>query len=303
MTAHQHDEASIEPVPPAFVIAAHNEERVIGACLEALLDQGVAPERIVVVPNGCTDRTAAVAAGYGVVVVDRPEPGKSGALNAGDAAAPAGPRIYLDADIIVPPGGVDALVARLHVPPPVLAVVPSRRLDTTGRPLAVRAYSAISERLPAFRTGLFGRGMILVSEAGRARFGTFPEMVADDLFLDSHFAVGEKAEAASVTVVVEAPFTTRELMSRLVRVRRGNAQMRAAAQKGAVEIDVRASDRWAWLKVALDRPWLLPSAVVYLTLTLVAARRARRSAGAAIGWGQDTGSRERAAMHSRGAAS
>jgi glycosyltransferase involved in cell wall biosynthesis len=290
-------------VPPSFVIAAHDEERVIGACVEALLRQGVAAERIVVVPNGCSDRTADTAAGYDVVVVDRPEPGKAGALNAGDAVAPAGPRVYLDADIVVPAGGVAALVARLEATPPVQAVVPGRRLNTAGRPLAVRAYSAISGRLPAFRTGLFGRGMIMLSEAGRARFGAFPEMVADDLFLDSQFSSAEKASVDSVVVVVEAPYTTRELLNRLVRVRRGNAQMRAAATAGEVEIDVRPSDRWAWLKVALARPWLLPAAVVYFSLTLIATRRARRSTGSAIGWGQDAGSRERAAMHSRGAAS
>jgi glycosyltransferase involved in cell wall biosynthesis len=288
--------------PPAFVIAAHDEERVIGACLEALLRQGIAPERIVVVPNGCSDRTAEVASGHGVVVVDRREPGKSVALNAGDAVVPAGPRVYLDADIVVPDGGVAALAARLDAAPPVLAVVPGRRLSTAGRPLAVRAYSAISERLPAFRTGLFGRGMILLSEAGRARFGAFPEMIADDLFLDSQFSAEEKASVDAVTVVVEAPYTTHELLNRLVRVRRGNAQMRAAAAAGEIELDVRPSDRWAWLKVALARPWLLPAAVVYLSLTLTASRRARRSTGSAISWGQDAGSRERAGTNPPGAA-
>lgn len=296
-----HDRSAVTPLP-SFVIAAHDEEKVIGACLTALIAQGVPPTRIVVVPNGCSDRTADVASGYGVVVVDRPEPGKAGALNAGDDVAPAGPRVYLDADIVAPPGAVAALTARLGAAPAVHAVVPGRRLETAGRPLAVRAYSAISERLPAFRTGLFGRGMIMLSEEGRARFDAFPAMVADDLFLDSQFAPTEKASVEAVVVSVEAPFTTRELLNRLVRVRRGNAQMRAAAAAGEIDLDVRPADRWAWLKVALRRPWLLPAAAGYLAITVTAARRARRSASTAIGWGRDSGSRERAGRRTGGAA-
>src|SRR6185312_1201240 len=47
----------------SVVIAAHNEARVIGGCLDALLaDAGPDDLDIVVVANGCTDDTAAVAA-------------------------------------------------------------------------------------------------------------------------------------------------------------------------------------------------------------------------------------------------
>lgn len=274
-----------------FVVAAHDEEETIGACLTALLREGVAPERVVVVANGCSDRTAEVASGYGVTVVDRPQPGKAGALNAGDLVAPTGPRAYLDADIVIPPGAVAALARRLSAAPRVLAVVPARRLDTRGRPLIVRAYSAISERLPAFRAGLFGRGLIVLSEEGRSRFGAFPDLVADDLFIDSQFSAEEKGVAADTTVTVEAPFTTRELLDRLVRVRRGNAQLRAASAAGDVDLDVRQSDKTAWLTVALARPWLLPAAAVYAAVTVAAARRARRSKGSAIAWSQDRSSR------------
>jgi len=287
---------------PSFVIAAHNEERVIGACLEALLRQGVRGSEVVVVANGCSDRTAVVAAGYGVTVIDRPEPGKAGALNAGDAVATTYPRIYLDADIVVPDGAVAALVERLDRTPSTLAVVPSRRLNTTDRQWPVRAYFSINERLPAFRNGLFGRGLIVVAEEGRTRFGEFPTMVADDLFLDSQFEPFEKSEMSEVAVVVEAPYTTRELMKRLVRVRRGNAEMRAAASAGRIDVDVRPADRWAWLRVALPHPTLWAGAAAYFTMTMLAARRARRVPAAHAGWGQDSSTRERAPMRTHGVA-
>ncbi|KAA9106491.1 glycosyltransferase family 2 protein [Microbacterium rhizomatis] len=284
---------------PTFVIAAHNEERVIGACLEALLGQDVRAGDIIVVANGCSDRTADVASDYGVTVIDRVEPGKAGALNAGDAVAPSSTRIYLDADIVVPDGGVAALVRRLAVEPSVAAVVPARRLETAGRQWPVRAYFSINERLPAFRAGLFGRGLIVLSAEGRSRFGAFPAMVADDLFLDSQFDESEKAQVDDVTVVVEAPYTTRELLNRLVRVRRGNAQMRAAAAAGEIDLDVRPADRRAWLRVALPHPKLWAAAVAYATITLVASRRARRAGTGQAAWGRDESTRERAATVGR----
>ncbi|MET4637666.1 glycosyltransferase family 2 protein [Mycetocola sp. 2940] len=276
---------------PSVVIAAHNEESVLGQSLDALLDQATsAPFEIVVSANGCTDRTVAVATRPGVTVIDRQEPGKAAALNAGDQAAVGYPRIYLDADILVPPGALAEVLDSFAGFPSPLAVVPRRRLNTTGRPWPVRAYFAINERLPAFRNGLFGRGMIALSEQGRARFDAFPAMIADDLFLDSLFSDAEKVELSGVEVVVEAPFTTGDLLRRLVRVRRGNAEMRKAAAAGQVDVVVRPSDRWAWLRdVVLPNPRLAAAAVPYLSITVFAALRARR--GAADAWGRDESTR------------
>lgn len=270
---------------PSVVICAHNEEAVIGACIDALSAQTPRPE-IIVSANGCTDRTLAEAASREVVVVDRREPGKPGALNAGDAAATTFPRVYLDADIVAPPGAIAVLQAALERG--ALVAVPARRMETAGRPWPVRAYLAINTRLPAFRTGLFGRGMIAVSEAGRARFGEFPPVVADDLYLDALYSPEERTVVADVEVVVQAPYTTSELLNRLARVRRGNEQLRAAL-RDRDDAAVRASDRWAWLRdVVVPRPWLAPAAVPYVVITMMAARRARRGDA---GWGKDQSTR------------
>ena len=285
---------------PSVVIAAHNEAEVIDTCLNALNSQSVPDLEVIVVANGCTDRTVEVATRPGVTVIDRPEPGKAGALNAGDAAATKHPRVYLDADIVVPDGGLAALLAALQSSPRPLAVVPRRHLDTTGRPWPVRAYFAVNERLPAFRNGLFGRGMIAVSAEGRSRFGSFPEMIADDLFLDSQFVDTEKAVAEGVEVTVEAPFTTRNLLRRLVRVRRGNAQMRAASADGRITVAVRPADRWAWLREVRSDPRLVPAAVPYLFLTISAAVLARRPAQGQASWGKDDSTRRKKAGTAEG---
>lgn len=271
----------------SVIIAAHDEEQVIGACLDSLsahAEPGTL--QIIVCANGCSDGTADVARLRGATVVERVDAGKPGALNAAESIATGFPRVYLDADIVVPPHGLDRLIAALD--DGALAAVPRRILHADGRPLLVRAYCTISERLPVFRDGLFGRGMIAVSAAGRARFERFPDMVADDLFLDAQFTSAEKAEARDVSVVVQAPRTTRALLHRLVRVRRGNAEMRAAAVRGEVQVEVRSSDRWAWLReVVLRQPWLVFAAVPYVIVTVAAAVAARRDGGAPIAWGRD----------------
>jgi len=274
----------------SIVIAAHNEESVIDSCLGSLQEELHADAEMIVSANGCTDRTAAIARERGALVIDRPEPGKPGALNAADELAQDFPRIYLDADIRVPAGSVSALERLLAEG--ALAAVPRRRVETSGRPLGVRAYFAINERLPVFRDGLFGRGMIAVSEAGRRRFDRFPSMIADDLFLDSQFTAAEKAEADDVEVVVEAPHTTRALVNRLVRVRRGNAEMRSASATGEVEVAIRASDKWAWLRdVVVPHPHLVFAAVPYLVITVTAALRARRRPQTGNSWGRDESTR------------
>lgn len=275
------------------IIAAHNEESVLGGCLDAL-DRGGARTRfdVIVSANGCTDATAQVASEHGATVIDRAEPGKASALNAAEQKAPSHPHIYLDADIIVPADAVDALVHALDATSGRLAAVPRRRVLVSGRSWPVRAFYAINTRLPVYRQGLFGRGMIAVSEEGRRRFDRFPTMIADDLFLDSQFRDDEKIEVPDVEVIVEAPYTTRDLVRRLVRVRRGNAAMRDAAANGDLDSAVRGADRWAWLRdVVLPEPRLLFAAVPYLAITVAAALLARRTPAAQTAWGRDESTR------------
>jgi glycosyltransferase involved in cell wall biosynthesis len=273
------------------VIAAHDEETVIGRCLDALRAQSdVDAMEIIVSANGCHDRTGDIARARGAVVIDRPEPGKAGALNAADQVATQSGRIYLDADITVPPGGVADVLGRLG--DGVMAAVPRRRVVTDGRPLLVKGYFAINERLPVFARGLFGRGMIALSEEGRQRFDRFPDLIADDLFLDSLFTDAEKAEAREIEILVEAPLTSQALLRRLVRVRRGNTQMRAASADGAIDVTVRSSDKWSWLRdVVLPEPRLILAAIPYLLVTVSAAMLARRTPKAGAGWGRDDSTR------------
>jgi hypothetical protein len=197
--------------------------------------------------------------------------------------------------------------------------VPRRKLDLTGRPLLVRAFFAVNSRLPAYDRALFGRGAIALSAEGRARFDTFPSVIADDLYLDSLFSYDEKREVGAVVSTVATPRRTRDLVRRLVRVRAGNAAMRAASAAGSVPglagsgpdraghpgrpasaaspapPGVRSSARSSWLRdVVLPRPWLWPAGACYAAITVTAALTAKRR-GSAVDWGRDESSRQPAA--------
>lgn len=277
----------------SIVIPAHNEAVVVGRCLDTLL-AGAAPQEfdVTVVANGCTDATAQIAAARpGVRVLDLPAAGKVPALNAGDAAAAGFPRIYLDADIVITADGVRALRDALTaVGARVLAAAPRREVDVSHSPLLVRAYFAINSRLPVFQNALFGRGVIALSAAGRGRFDQFPDLVADDLFLDSLFTAAEKLQVDTVSARIAAPRRTRDLLRRLVRVRHGNASMRAAL---AADGGVRPAARTSWLRdVALRSPALIPAAICYAAITVTASVLARLPHQFGGAWGRDDSSRQ-----------
>ncbi len=276
------------------VIAAHNEASVIGACLDSVLRDAEPGEfDVIVAANGCTDATTEVARERGVTVLDLPEAGKAGALNAADAVATSCPRIYLDADVQLTTAAVRALRDAVSVQPAgrqALAAAARRELQLGGRPLAVRAYYAVNRRHPAYRSSLIGRGAIALSREGRSRFDRFPRQHADDLFLDCLFSADEKVEVFEARSVLATPWRTRDLLRRLVRVRRANRQLRLWDPSSAAP-SIRSSDRLAWLRhVVVPHPWLAPAAAVYAGITLTAEILASRSADE-VTWGRDESTR------------
>ena len=191
--------------PPEFsvIIAANDEQAWIGRCLGALLaqDAEAGAVRIVVSANACTDRTEAIVAGlvpeaeargWSLLCLSSPEPGKIAALNRADAVVPTGARAYLDADVLCAPALLGQLRAALDRPEPVyatgtLAVAPARTWIT-------RRYADLWTRLPFVRGGAVGAGLFAVNEAGRARWGGFPDIISDDTFARLHFAPSERHE-------------------------------------------------------------------------------------------------------------
>lgn len=208
----------------SVILPASNEAHYIGPCLAALFASDPVPRgaEVIVVANGCRDDTAdrarrfeveATTAGWRLVVIELAEGGKISALNAGDSAARGEMRAYLDADVIVSP----ALMAQLER---VLSVAPPRY--ASGRPEIPRAKSAVTrayarfwQSLPFAKSAAPGYGLFAVNAAGRARWGSFPQLISDDTFVRVQFTPAERIGCA-------APYSWPmiEGFSALVRVRR-----------------------------------------------------------------------------------
>jgi glycosyltransferase involved in cell wall biosynthesis len=256
---------------------------------------GAAPGEfeVVVVCNGCTDGSAVVARNVGepVSVIETPIASKVAALNLGDEAATAFPRLYLDADVMLDSEGARRLAASLD--DTVLAAAPGLSLDETGSSWAVRSYLRVWSELPAVRLGLAGRGAFVLSEAGRRRFGAFPDVLADDGFIDRLFGADERRIVDDVTSTVRAPRTLTNLLARKTRVFVGNQQLAQDATLGPHPSDARpVSDRTAWLGVVGRSPRRLLDVPAYLYVSLVAKRRARRRlARGDFAWDRDESAR------------
>lgn len=104
----------------AILIPAHNEALGIAAMLQALLPQLAQEARIIVIADNCTDRTAELARGFGVTVLERnaaAQTGKSYALAYGIdylALDPPDVIIVLDADCHAAPGALDRIARKAY---------------------------------------------------------------------------------------------------------------------------------------------------------------------------------------------
>lgn len=123
----------------SFVVPARNEAASIGACVDALVRQGdSARAEVIVVDNGSSDDTAAIAVAHGARVVHEPRPGLAHARQAGLVVAQAPILVFIDADTLVPPGWASAALAEFRRRPRMVAFSPAfyfhdgRLVDNVG---------------------------------------------------------------------------------------------------------------------------------------------------------------------------
>lgn len=210
--------------PISIVIPAHNEAGVIGRLLQNLQHGARADDEIIVVCNGCTDRTVEIARTHpGVQVVELAERGKPLALNAGDDRTTVFPRFYVDADIQVTSAALHAVSAALCNG--VEAGAPRPVFDTSRSSVLVRAYYRFWSRLPYLTSSPLGSGVFGLTDSGRRRFQRFPPIIADDEFVRRHFAAHERLGSCSDSFLVTAPRTLGALIRIKTRSRLGVLQL------------------------------------------------------------------------------
>lgn len=102
----------------SVVVPAYQAAETIGECLAALQQQTVPPDsyEIIVVVDGSTDATEAIARAAGVTVIRQPHTGAAAARNCGAAAARGEFLLFTDADCAPVPGWMAALTAPFSDP-------------------------------------------------------------------------------------------------------------------------------------------------------------------------------------------
>lgn len=271
----------------SVVIPAHNEEAVLGRCLSTLLADADEDEfDVVVVPNACTDNTAAVARQYGVRVIETPYGGKAHALRLGDDACRDFPRVYLDADIELTTESVRELVVALQRPG-ILACAPVPELDLTGSGPIARRVHRVHDRLIAPGRVLAGVGVYALSKDGHAKVFPLPDIISDDGWVHRSFTPLERTVVPSAHSVVRPARTIRAHLKRRIRVRQGNrqlAEMGRPAPEGRLKLSALGS-------LITRRSVSLVDAACYLSVLVVDKFVARRKAGAEVNWTADASTR------------
>ena len=273
----------------SVVIPAHDEAAVIGRLLEALVSDPRAAElEIVVVANGCSDATVPVAREHepAVRVVEIAEASKIAALEAGDAEATAFPRAYVDADVTVDVPTLLALADALEESGGPLVASPPLEVDTTGRRGSCAQHYRVWELTDYRRSGHIGSGVYALSATGRARFGRWPRVIADDRFVQQLFRPDERRTIDDGSFSVRSARTMSAHLRRSTRIARGNLELPSRVRGG--RRPVAPSDRTANLVGrVIRRPGLWPAFAVYaVTSSAAEAARAtahRRSKGSGMG--------------------
>lgn len=271
----------------SVIIPAHNEAKVITATLKALRPQLGSADELVVVCNGCTDDTAAVvrARAPEAEVLEVATASKAAALDAGDAWASAFPRLYLDADVELTPGSVDALVAALEGEW-LWLVAPRARYRVGDSSAAVRSYYRIWSRLPSVGDDTVAKGCYAVNARGRACFDRFAGVLGDDHLVRDAVPEDRRGVVRDAVSVVDAPRTLQAVVRRKVRTLEGNAALDVASDSG---LHRARSRQRQWTSVVRGLPPLVLDLPVFLGVSLVARviAEARKRSGVRETWLRD----------------
>ena len=277
----------------SIIIPAHNEAKVISATLNALLpgiiDGGF---EVIVVCNGCTDSTAQLVAGIhdSIICLETPVPSKSNALNLGDSRASWSPRIYQDADVVL---SVDAVhkIANLLREGRFHAAAPVMQMEYHNTSWAVRSYYEIWQGLPYVQEGMIGTGVYALSEQGRKRFDSFPDIIADDGYIRALFQPHERTSVENCWSSVRAPERLKGLLAIKTRSRRGQYELARRFP------ELMKNEKKVYSKALLPMvrsASLWPKLAVYFYVNVAARFLARQSSRDREGkcWERDESSRD-----------
>ena len=222
----------------SIIIPAYNEEVVLGACLRSILATGWRRLEVIVVDDGSTDATAAVAAPFTrdprVTFLSKINGGKGSALNLGIAHATGEILIFVDADGLFTPTTIPQLLSGFRHPGVGAVCGNDQPVNITGPLTALLALMThVGTGMTRRALALLGMLPIVAGNSGafRAdavrRVGGFREdTLGEDLELTwrIHFAGWDVEFAPHALVLAEVPSTLSALWKQRVRWQRGLIQ-------------------------------------------------------------------------------
>jgi glycosyltransferase involved in cell wall biosynthesis len=263
---------------PSVVIPAYNEANGIERCVRSVLADGIEGLVVVVVPNACKDDTAMRARAFSgvatatVLVVDTPEGGKTNAINLGERALRESgndvfPRLFLDGDIELRPGTLRALFAAA-AGPEARVVSAQPEFEASRSSLLVRLFYAADALNPYHLTSApNGSGTYCVSATARARWGEFPNVIADDSYVERQFAASERVTMLGAYSIVRVPRYYSALRAISARKRVGAQELNAIAPLRKDQCDATGTFGVV-ARACLARPQLWPALVVWAATKL-----------------------------------
>ncbi|MBL4672817.1 MAG: glycosyltransferase [Arenicella sp.] len=218
----------LNPSLPVIIIPAYNEQAVIKNTLSRLGGGRSSGFQIVVVCNGCDDQTESIVREHFPLVYCETlgQSSKARAIRQAEMLDIGFPRLYLDADIVITEITAEGLLALASAKsePTLLAPHSIANLDNCSW-WVQRFYHSWYQSIFVKQHG-FGAGCYLVNQAGRARFGDWPDLIADDGFIRTQFADQETHVVTSQSVHVAAPKSLWPLLKVKSRSKYGNLQLK-----------------------------------------------------------------------------
>ena len=164
------------------------------------------------------------------------------------------------------------------------------RVELRDRPWSVRAFYRVWMRLPYVNEDMLGCGVYALSEAGRGRFGDFPEIIADDEYVRLQFAPGERSAVDGAVFTSVPPRTLWRLIDINVRRLVGDIEIR---ERFPQHIHYESKGHGLALTTLGRDPRLWPALALYVfaKLASLAVYRWRRFRGRHKRWARDDTSR------------